>query len=82
MFNFAFKMYVKTRLTPKIKVYDSLDNSPSAMGDTVKSLLQPEVWITDANDNTLYKYGATDTENIFPYLVLGVVAIIIYKVIK
>uniref|UniRef100_A0A6H1Z7T3 Uncharacterized protein n=1 Tax=viral metagenome TaxID=1070528 RepID=A0A6H1Z7T3_9ZZZZ len=65
------KVYLKTVITPEIKVYDSADQSQSGL---LVDLLRPVVLVKDDSGAILYAYGNEGTSwisNIPDILLLG-----------
>ena len=69
------KVYLETRLTPEITVYDT-ENKPAGSGIDWKKLFSPAVTITDDMGNVLFNYG-TRSDNLFPLVAIGCVLALI-----
>ena len=63
------KVYLQTRLTPMMAVYDS-EAEPSEIGTAIRGFLSPYIVLTDNEGYILYDYGEK-TESLFPLLIIG-----------
>lgn len=78
MLDLNFKVYLKTKLTPTLKIYDSSESSENSI---IKNWLNPEITITDLNDKIIYKYGTSNNDNLFPYIIMGIIGLIAIRII-
>ena len=76
------KVYLETNVTPRLKIYDSSNDAPSAF----EKFFQIHVQVTGPNDIVILESGAVK-ENLFvkyavPVLVLGSFALGAWQLIK